>query len=384
MTTQERLRFEDLSDRELLATIKQLASAERAATAQLIRCLAEIDARRLYLSQGCPSLFVYCTRVLHLSEHAAYGRMEAARAARKFPVVIDLLGEGAITLTTVTLLATHLTPENHTAILELARNKTKREVEELVARIRPLPDAPANLRKLPEPRQASSEAPQGTSEAPVARAAAPTSPLESPAPSSLRPQPQASAAVKPLSPERYKLQVTLKRQTYDKLQRARDLMRHTVPSGDLSEIVDRAVTALLKELERAKCGFVERPRVTPASVGRRRGRAIPSAVRRAVWGRDAGRCAFVGEEGRCGETGFLEFHHVLPFADGGQATVENIQLRCRAHNAYEAEQWFSVVRERAYVLGHALSGQLQPRSIPEDGIDSCPDVVRHPGFAPHA
>jgi hypothetical protein len=49
----------------------------------------------------------------------------------------------------------------------------------------------------------------------------------------------------------------------------------------------------------------------------------------------------------CGETGFLEYHHVVPFADGGPATSENIQLRCRAHNAYEAEQWFSVVREQA-------------------------------------
>ena len=62
----------------------------------------------------------------------------------------------------------------------------------------------------------------------------------------------------------------------------------------------------------------------------------------------------------------------------GEATVENIQLRCRAHNAYEAEQWFSVVREPMDVFGHMASGQLQPRRVAEDGIDSCPDVVRHP------
>ena len=66
---------------------------------------------------------------------------------------------------------------------------------------------------------------------------------------------------------------------------------------------------------------------------------MPS-VKRSVWARDDGRCAFEGAEGRCGERGSFEFHHVVPFADGGPATHDNIQLRCRAHNQYEADQWF--------------------------------------------
>src|SRR5207248_4153749 len=63
-------------------------------------------------------------------------------------------------------------------------------------------------------------------------------------------------------------------------------------------------------------------------------------VKREVWARDGGRCAFVGVNGRCTERGFLEYHHVQPFADGGLSVAENLQLRCRAHNAYEAGQWF--------------------------------------------
>jgi 5-methylcytosine-specific restriction endonuclease McrA len=55
-----------------------------------------------------------------------------------------------------------------------------------------------------------------------------------------------------------------------------------------------------------------------------------------VWRRDEGRCAFIGERGRCQETGGLEFHHVVPYAQGGAATTENIQLRCRSHNVHEA------------------------------------------------
>jgi hypothetical protein len=103
------------------------------ATVELLRLLAELDARRLYLGEGCSSLFSYCTQVLHLSEHAAYHRIEAARAARQFPVVLELLAEGALTLTNLALLRPHLTADNHRTLLAHARHKTKRDVEHQVA-----------------------------------------------------------------------------------------------------------------------------------------------------------------------------------------------------------------------------------------------------------
>jgi len=86
--------FADLSDGDLLATVHRLAIDERRATASLIASLAELDERRLYLAEGYSSLFTYCTRVLHLSEHAAYGRIEAARVARKYPVFLERLAAG--------------------------------------------------------------------------------------------------------------------------------------------------------------------------------------------------------------------------------------------------------------------------------------------------
>jgi 5-methylcytosine-specific restriction endonuclease McrA len=66
----------------------------------------------------------------------------------------------------------------------------------------------------------------------------------------------------------------------------------------------------------------------------------PAAVKREVWTRDQGRCAVIGSAGRCSETGFLEYHHVVPFAMGGMTDAANLELRCRAHNAYEATVWF--------------------------------------------
>ncbi len=112
-----------LSDQELLARVKRLAAREREATASLLAHLAELDERRLYLAEGCSSLFTYCTQVLHLSEHAAYGRIEAARAGRRFPVILEMLCDGSVNLTTVGLLATHLTHENHREVLDGARHK---------------------------------------------------------------------------------------------------------------------------------------------------------------------------------------------------------------------------------------------------------------------
>jgi len=163
--------------------------------------------------------------------------------------------------------------------------------------------------------------------------------------------------VQPLAPERYKIQFTASAATVAKLRQAQDLLRHQIPDGDLGEVIDRALTALLNQLVQRKAGAVLQPRESadrsrangePDGV-RRQGdgrparapppsRHIPAQVRRAVWARDGGRCAFVAPDGRrCGETAFLEFHHVRPYARGGPATVENIELRCRAHNGYEAK-----------------------------------------------
>lgn len=154
------------------------------------------------------------------------------------------------------------------------------------------------------------------------------------------PEPQFyRAVVTPLAPERYKLQVTLARETHEKLRRAQALARHILPDGDIGAILDRALALLIDDLERRRFARVASPRPSP---GERTasGRHIPSAVRRAVWLRDQGRCAFVGRMGPCGETAFLEFHHVEPYATGGTATADNIQLRCRAHNQYEARFFF--------------------------------------------
>src|SRR6185295_6970248 len=141
-----------------------------------------------------------------------------------------------------------------------------------------------------------------------------------------------------VAPDLYSVQFTMTPEMYGRLRRAQDLIRHSIPSGDLAEIFDRGLTLLLRNLERAKLGRTNRPRPAPPVAANTR--HIPAAVRRAVWDRDGGQCAFVGVDGRCRECGFLEFHHVKPFADGGETTAANVELRCRSHNLFEEARHF--------------------------------------------
>jgi hypothetical protein len=351
--------FNDCSDRDLLAEVSRLAGNERAATARLVASLAEVDARRLYLSEGYSSLFTYCTLALHLSEHAAYNRIEAARAARRFPQILELLADGSIHLTAVRLLAPTLTPENHRALLDAARHKSKRDVECLVVQLKPEPDVVPCIRKLPAPAASAlvTEVPPVIQNPKEEVSATSMGQFASPA---AVPRP----VIRPLSPERYKVQFTVSKETHDKLRRAQDLIRHTVPNGDPAAIFDRALTLLLSELERTKLAAAKRPRTTAAASTVLR--HIPAAVKRAVWSRDGGRCAFLGNNGRCTETGFLEFHHIKPYADGGEASIANLELRCRPHNAYEAEQYSA--QTVCYSGANGLTTIAGGKPVPERGV----------------
>ena len=107
-----------LPDSCLLEEVDRLARVERAASVELIAALAEVDRRRLFAPAGYSSLFAYCTQRLLLSEGAAYSRIEAARASQRFPTILTALSDGAITLSTIGLIARHLTPDNCATIIE--------------------------------------------------------------------------------------------------------------------------------------------------------------------------------------------------------------------------------------------------------------------------
>ena len=335
--------LEGIPDDELLRRLTELLQQSRRIEADLVAHVAEVDERRLYAREASPSMFAYCTDVLHLSEAEAYLRIAAARASREHPVLLIMLSDGRLHLTGIAKLAPHLTRGNRDALLQRATYKSKRQIEELVAEIAPRPSAAAVMRKLPERRgdrlldAPTPESKEGLRGAAVSHAelrpdAVPTLPTAAPTS-------PASTVIQPLAPARYKVQFTASAELHDKLERLRGLMFSQVPSGDLADVIDRAVTETLQRLEAQRFARSSRPRkglgqakTAPAS------RRVPATVKRAVHERDGGRCRYVDDSGRrCPERRGLEYHHRLPFGHGGDHRPQNISLLCRTHNQYLAE-----------------------------------------------
>ncbi len=141
--------LESIPDDELLRRLAELLHQSRRTESDLVAHIDEVDERKLYAREASPSMFAYCTDVLHLSEAEAYVRIAVARASRKHPVLLTMLADGRLHLTGIALLAPHLTLENRDALLERATHRTKRQIEVLTAELEPQPDAPAVMRKLP-------------------------------------------------------------------------------------------------------------------------------------------------------------------------------------------------------------------------------------------
>jgi hypothetical protein len=262
-----------LSDAELVARVKSLVARERDATAHLVAHLAELDTRDVHLREGYESLYVYCRDALGLSEGESYNRIEVARAARRFPIILEMLAVGAVNLTAARLLAPHLTPANHREVLDSARGKKRREIEEIVARLSPRPDVAASVRKLPALRlQASPAEDAAAPGAPAADPAAtdPAVPVPPETGLTAARSPMPRAAVTPLAPDRYKLQLTIGGETLEKLRLAKDMLSHAIPSGDDAAVLDRALTALLGELAKKKFADTRKPRQSRAKDPRAR------------------------------------------------------------------------------------------------------------------
>jgi hypothetical protein len=165
------------------------------------------------------------------------------------------------------------------------------------------------------------------------------------------------------------VQFTIGAATREKLCRVQGLLRREIPDRDPGAIFDRALDLLLEDVARKKLAAVRKTR--PRSGTNTRSRHVPAPVKRAVWVRDGGRSAFVAANGRrCTERVFLEFHHRDAHDLGGEATVANISLRCRAHNVYEAEMVFG--RSTVYSPRGEYAGR-QP---------ACPAIESPPQLSP--
>jgi len=345
-----------LSDHVLTRGVDTAFDREDTATATVLDHVAEFDARKLYRAAGYSSMFAYCVEKLHRSEDAAYKRIQAARAAHRFPAIFDMVADGRLHLSAVCLLAPHLTEETSQELLAAVTHRSKAQIELLLAERFPRPDVPPRVQALP------SAPPSAPAELAPAQDGAMDQPLVELAPGQVQApnvpvRTEGRGRVKPLAPQRFAVQFTMGRGAHDKLCYVQELLGHQMPSGDLAQIFERALDALIPQLEQRK--FAATNRARPRRRGSSRNpRYIPPDVQRAVWRRDRGQCTFVSEDGhRCQARKFLEFDHVQEVARGGEATESGIRLRCRAHNQYAAECTFG-----SEFMRHKRIAAAEPRA----------------------
>ena len=331
-----RYSFTLLTDATLLQELDQTARRSRETTAMLLAQMGEVDERRAYLPRAYPSMHAYCVGHLHFSEDSAWKRIQAARGVRAVPAMLDAIADGRLHLSAVIALAPHVTRENAAERIAAASHRTLAEVRGLVT--------------------AWSASETGVDGAPLLEALAagasvlanftkmspeldsnPVTPEEL----SVRPNLGTETV---LAPTRRPVTHLFDDETLALLEELRNLLAHQVPSGDPAEVLKLCMREKLTRIQRRRCGASADARahhVAAARMPLADARHIPGEVRREVWDRDAGACTFESDRGhRCGSRRFVEFDHVIPIARGGVSTADNLRLRCRAHNQFEARRVF--------------------------------------------
>lgn len=380
---------EHLSNTELLERVELVTRQNRSTDVQLVVLLGEVERRRIHLELACSSMWDFCRRKLGMSGGQAFRRMTASRLATKYPALLEYLDDGTITMSALAQVRDYISDANWQVVVDAIAGKSRAEIARMVATWSPRPDVLARLRRLPKRRGVHATTTPGDGTDPRASTIGPGS-MAATSGGGATSIPARDARLDPLSATRFRLQMTVSEELHDKVLRARDLMRHRNPTGDLAVVIEAAVDALLVDLEAQRIGrrrpSRRRPRTTGGSPettvnanrpthapedvtrrtpaapeaatvqrssaeaavagrradGQRRRVSIPRRVREAIFDRDGEQCTYVdpatGE--RCPSRSFLEIDHIDPEARGGPATMMNLRVACHAHNKWYAERSF--------------------------------------------
>jgi 5-methylcytosine-specific restriction endonuclease McrA len=273
------------------------------------------------------------------------------KVLRRFPGLADALRDGRLCLSTLALLGQVLTGENAEELVARAAWRTTAEVDHLVASLKPRQAPREGIRKLPGPATVEPAGTAGEAASPVnappslATPQALTLPVSASAPAEFsvpgplganRPR---TAEMRAVSEGQWSLRATIDRACKDDLETLTMLLSHKVPRGDLAAVLHEAIRCGLEKHGKRKGAVKPARKVAPKAVPSKNPAAIPAEVRRQVWERDGGRCAWTGPDGkRCGSRWQLEVDHVDPVARGGTSTLSTLRLACRGHNLLYAEQ----------------------------------------------
>ena len=311
----------NLNNQEIINKVEGLIQKQREGRSELIKHLIEFDKRQLHLALGFSGLFSYLVNKHKFSESSAYRYSQTVKVAKLFPVVIEDLNSGSLSLSNLTkaskkLLSNSLTSSEKVGLLDELKGVAKKEVEKILApKVKSTPKEKVQTLILEEPPIENNT-----------RKKTPT-PIEKPS----------KVVLKTIT-------FTVKESTYEKLERAKEVLSGKYPKGALtSEVFEEAIELLLekkcpKRKEKRVKKSIEKvqPKQPNKSIPQKR-RALSAKIKREVLAKDNYRCSYKTKDGKvCGSKNNLHFDHILPVALGGDNSSENIRLLCRQHNLFEA------------------------------------------------
>lgn len=321
-----------INTNELLSRLCNTVKQERNSTILIIRYLAELDKRQAYRDLGYSSLFSFCTEKLKYSEGATQRRISAARIINKFPIIIDYLNQVKLNLSTLSIIDEYLTDSNHLELLESVQNKSRTEVDQLLA----VYLAKTNV-------QQSKPAAKADSIRAVNRA--PKVPKETKSlPLFDLIQAEVKTDAEPIIQTplfrhcsefipQFNVSFQTKQEFIELVEACKKLYGY--PGIRLDEIL---IKIMRKQVKLA----LKKPKVTKATKVRTNTRYIPKSVKHQVRIRDNGQCTYVCNGTRCSCQTALQYDHIVPFSRGGSNSVDNLRLRCGTHNRLEAERMFLI------------------------------------------
>ena len=240
------------NNKQLLEDFYLAVLKEREAISEVIAYLSHIWAVKLYAEAGYSSLFNFLVEKYHYSKAAAYRRIQAAKLVQREPKVLMYLKEAKLNLTTISLIEPFAREEKLHPLIHASLGKTKEEVEELLGelshkvesnrdKIRRLPIIKAGSAaelKCPEVKQegfVEEDRQKGPGISLTTISQAFSDPATTP------PQPKEEEV------RRVKIEFVADEEVAQKIERAKEILRHRFPKGKLEDVINQALEDLLEK-----------------------------------------------------------------------------------------------------------------------------------------
>ncbi|MDC0359020.1 HNH endonuclease [Oligoflexia bacterium] len=339
-----------LSDANLIQNLEVLVKKENELVADILLHLMEVDKRESYLALGYGSLFSYCVQgPLSYSEPAANRRISSARVLNRFPELYDLLLKQEVSLTTLSLVSGVITEQNKSSIIEQIKGKSRREVELVIATLRPKKPVRDSIKPVAVPVQKSNpvglfEKTDSTEE----KGSGEHNQLDGAFSGEGESAPSTGTSE---CSQKYELRFAVSSDVMDKYREVQSLLSGKYPMGaNMEAVLSEVLECYLekKSPDRRAKRREKRVAIVQKPI-RQDNRYVPQGIKDKVYVRDDFRCTYVSPSGvRCSCKWHLQIHHKNPFAKNGEHALENLALLCQKHNLYEAKREFGTAK----VLGH--------------------------------